>query len=1063
MADRDVDQRDEEIEDKTAEGVKTVFFILFFPAILVGFLYYGLLRVVRLRPSVITPIVLLVQSVLAFVWFRLELHYAFLDTVMDYSNIQDRWKELLLPVGMFYAFIGGFMGLVIVFLELQQMRLNPHRKLLPGNWMYNFQFRRTPREIFKKNRLVEVLKSGSAQSAEKAPLGLNENGEYSIVSRYASEANKHTLIVGNSGSGKALHKDTLIPTVDGMKTVGTVEAGEYILDEDNRPTKVLEKFQPLTPDHYLITFANGAKVRACGDHLWTMSEYSRLTEESSWVTLPTREIFARLENSVSKFSIPKAQGSTPYPVRDLARDPFEVGRDADSEGIPEEYKYSSFSQRIKLLKGVAESYGQGSLPAEVTVGMENIEVLRSVRQVAASLGLNVGDIVSARGRHYLAFAQRGELFSGSTRHWIESVEEIEDDPRDYYCFTVDSQTRLYQCTEYFIPTHNTVTMQSLILNDIKAGTPVVLIDMKRSPEFASKLAKWTHDAGGTFYHFVNGDPESYDVPYSEGQSLYDPLKSGSPTSKADMVLGMREYDTASAVYKSNMQQLLQVLFAMLKYADKSKAPSIAWDQGGIYQLASAVATGNIVELAGACEGTPIEKEAEAISDAALGKTGIKHAMDELQGQMRTIVASEYGRWLKADPRVDSSIDIFKQTQSPGTVILFSLNSDAEPDFARYVGSMIMADLTATSARRRNSQMENQVNVYIDEFQAINPSSVAGLLEKSRESRIAMTLAQQSFEQIIAATQRNGEAYLLSIMDTCSNFIVHAGSTEDSALRLAKILGKHEVDSYRASNKNKSFMFSINWSNKRNQTVQTSKESRWKFDPSEFMALSSPDKNNSFKSTAVIVNKTCSDPLYKDAKGAVARTVWMVPPKEVLAKYYEPKFVDDGETAPPVTPSAILSGPATDPALDSTHITGDSRFDSEESDERDYAHASQGGPSRRKVAGALETLDALTEDSAEVADGEFGWEEVDDDDKGMLSFSGPAFESEDYDEVRPQSKSQQSKYMEYVAASRSKGRAADKGAINRPEVVLPKKPAPKKDEPSVRNEVYDEVPLPPLDF
>lgn len=1061
MAEKDIDQREEEVADKTAEGVKTVFFILFFPSIAVGFLYYGLLRVVRLRPSLITLIVLAVQAIIALVWFQLELHYGIIDVVMDYSNFQDRWKELILPVSLLFAFLGGFFGMTIVFLELQQMRLNPHRRMLPGNWMYNFQFRRTPWEIFKRKRLVEVLKSGSAQSQEKAPLGLNEAGEYAIVSRYASEANKHTLIVGNSGSGKALHKDTLIPTADGMKTVGTVEVGDTLLDEDNRPTKVLDKFQPLTPDHYLITFANGATVRACGDHLWTMDEYSNVTGESNWATLPTREIFKKLSHSISTFSIPMATGSAPYPIRELSNHPADVGRVADTEGIPEEYLYSSFAQRIKLLRGVIESYGEGDFPQEVTLSMTNLEALKSVRQVAASLGLLVGNIVSARGRHYLAFAGRGELFSGATRHWIVSVEEIEDAPEDYYCFTVDSQTSLYQCTEYFIPTHNTVTMQSLILNDIKARTPVVLIDMKRSPEFASKLAKWTHDNGGTFYHFVNGDPESYDVPHSAGQSLYDPLKSGSPTSKADMVLGMREYDTASAVYKSNMQQLLQVLFAMLKYADKSKAPSIAWDQGGIYQLASAVATGNIVELAGACEGTPIEREAEAISDAAVGKTGIKHAMDELQGQMRTIVASEYGRWLKADPNVDSSIDIFKQTQKPGTVILFSLNSDAEPDFARYVGSMIMADLTATSARRRNSQMENQVNVYIDEFQAINPSSVAGLLEKSRESRIAMTLAQQSFEQIIAATQRNGEAYLLSIMDTCSNFIVHAGSTEDSALRLSKILGKHEVDSYRSSNKNKSFMFSVNWSNKRNQTVQTSKESRWKFDPSEFMALSSPDKNNNFKSTAVVVNKTCSDPLYKDAKGAVARTVWMIPPNEVLSKYYQPKFVDDGETSPNVTPASILA-PPTDPALDESHVTGDSRFDSEDTDDRDFAHVQARPKKRTQIAGALETLDVLSEDSAEVADGEFGWEEIEDDTE-LLSFSGPAFDSEDdYDEVKPQRKSQQSKYMEYVAATKKKqggGKGLPTGAPPMPAKVKTKK----KVEKPVEEEDYDEVPLPPLDF
>lgn len=643
MFEKDNEEAYEEEKDE-GKGVKTFFTILFFPAVLFGLLVYGLLRFGRLRFSVIASSVLAVQVLILLAWWKLDLTGSIVDTVTNYKDITTDWPNLILPLVLVFMFLGGFIGLVIVFWELREMRNNPHRLVLPGNWMYKFQFRRTPRELMKKKELVAKLQSGALRQAEKSPLGLNEEGEYRPVYRYQSEANKHTLIVGNSGSGK------------------------------------------------------------------------------------------------------------------------------------------------------------------------------------------------------------------------------------------------------------TITMQSLILSDIQNRVPLVLIDMKRSPEFASKLAKWTKDAGGDFYHFVNGDPEEYDVPNSPGQAFYDPLAAGTPTAKADMVLGMREYDTASAVYKANMQQLLQVLFPMLKYADKKNAPNINWDNGGIYQLASAISGANITELAAACEGTPIEVEAEAIDMEARGKTGIAHSVKELQGQMRTIVASEYGRWLRADPSggKGKSIDLFKLTQQPGAVILFSLNSDSEPDFARFIGSMIMSDITNVSARRRNQQLQNQVNVYIDEFQAINPSSVAGLLEKSRESKIAMTLAQQSFEQIVASTQNNGEAYLLSIMDTCSNFIVHAGSTEDSAERLAKILGKEWVDAYRASNKNKSFFLSGNFANKRNQTVQTSREERWKFAPVKFMELLSPDRNNNFKATAVVVNKTCSDPLYKGKSGAVARTVWMIPPSEVLEKYYTPTFQDDVE-------------------------------------------------------------------------------------------------------------------------------------------------------------------------
>ena len=435
----------------------------------------------------------------------------------------------------------------------------------------------------------------------------------------------------------------------------------------------------------------------------------------------------------------------------------------------------------------------------------------------------------------------------------------------------------------------TITMLSLIRNDIISGLPIIVIDFKRSPELATKISTWAKEEGRDFYHFVNGDPEKYDVPHSKGQSTYEPLINGG-ASKADMVLGMREYDTAAEVYKSSMRQLLQVLFSMLRYADRKKAPNIHWHHGSISQVSSAV-NGTITELASACENTPVQEDAEAIDLQSRSRgSNLRHAMDELQGQMRTIIASEYGRWLKLTKGI-RNIDLYKLTENAdaGNVILFSLNSDSEKDFSKYLGSLIFSDLNAVSALRRNSGNKNQVNIYVDEFQAVPPTAVTSLLEKSRESRLGMTLSSQSYEQIISASASNGEAYLLGILDTCSNFIVHSGTTEDSAIRLAKIIGKDMFTAYGQTNANKSSLFSFNFANRRNQDVRKTEEERWIVHPKKFMSLSSPTINNGFRSTAVIINKSTDDPAYKNHDGALARTVWMIPDNRVIDDYYMPKL------------------------------------------------------------------------------------------------------------------------------------------------------------------------------
>lgn len=503
-----------------------------------------------------------------------------------------------------------------------------------------------------------------------------------------------------------------------------------------------------------------------------------------------------------------------------------------------------------------------------------------------------------------------------------------DETTDEVVFRYDTEARKHTFMTGASGSGKTITMQSLIHADIEVGKTVVVIDFKRSPKFASKLAAWAEEHGRDFRHFVNGDPKNYDIPRSKGQCTYDPLKSGDTTSKADMVLGMREYDSNAAVYESAMQQLLQVTFAMLKNGDPrnqlnreigkealSRTRTIDWRHGGINQLASVVTgngfyelvAANSIELTSGQKGYPVEipgkqdssgnqkfsyvnsptaKNAIELGEALRAKGPLTQAFQELQGQMRTIIASEYGRWMRTGGEEDTrEIDLLNLTSEDGNVILFSLNSDSEPKFAQYVGSMIFSDLTNISAARRNSGADNQVNIYVDEFQAVPPSAVTSLLEKSRESSMALTIAQQSFDQVVASAEKAGEAYLNSILDTCSNFIAHAGATEKSAIRLAEILGKEFVTVYSKTNESDSSFLSTNWSRNQSSKVAAREEERWKFGPAEFMKLSSPDPANNFKASAVWVTKTSADPNYSQSGGATARPVWMIPADPVLVEYY----------------------------------------------------------------------------------------------------------------------------------------------------------------------------------
>lgn len=437
----------------------------------------------------------------------------------------------------------------------------------------------------------------------------------------------------------------------------------------------------------------------------------------------------------------------------------------------------------------------------------------------------------------------------------------------------------------------TISMLSMMRADIESGRTVIAIDFKRSPEFAAKLAAWSHEFGIPFYHFEKGKPESYRTEFSQGQSTYDPFASGSGS---EMVLNLREYDSNSAVYKESMQQLLQIVFAMMEQADKSKAPNVDWSHGGIYQLASAITDPNLKDLLVACEGKPIFHDAQDyVPMATSGKGPEKDTLEKLRGQMRTMVASGYGRWFKIGDG-SRNIDLLKMMTGEQTIILFSFNSDEEPELSEYVGSMIFADLSACSSQIRNRKASKITNIYVDEFQAVPPTAVTGLLEKSRESKFAMTLAQQAFEQIITSSKSNGEAYLQSILVTCSNFLTHAGMTQDSAERISKLLGKHWKAVYSRTNKSDGGFLKNNFGNRRNQIVSATNQEIWKVEPSEFMELSAPSSVNGYRSTAILINKAVADPDV-EAEGTIARKLWMVPPQVVLDEYVTPYIGDEVDT------------------------------------------------------------------------------------------------------------------------------------------------------------------------
>jgi replicative DNA helicase len=109
-----------------------------------------------------------------------------------------------------------------------------------------------------------------------------------------------TLYGGAAGGGKLLAVDTPIATPAGWRTMGDLDVGDVVFDEQGQPCMVTEAFPTVIPPlAYRLTFDDGATILAGGEHKWLTLDTAELAamtrRDPAWraqrrATRPTRAI-----------------------------------------------------------------------------------------------------------------------------------------------------------------------------------------------------------------------------------------------------------------------------------------------------------------------------------------------------------------------------------------------------------------------------------------------------------------------------------------------------------------------------------------------------------------------------------------------------------------------------------------------------------------------------------------------------------------------------------------------------------------------------------------------------
>ena len=179
--------------------------------------------------------------------------------------------------------------------------------------------------------------------------------------------------------------------------------------------------------------------------------------------------------------------------------------------------------------------------------------------------------------------------------------------------------------------------------------------------------------------------------------------------------------------------------------------------------------------------------------------------------------------------------------------------------------------------------ENEIGLYIDEFQAVSPLKIKSILEKVRSSKFLTNLSIQSLEQIIVSSPENGQAVFNSIKDTINNFIVLYGSTEETAQIFSGIIGKIPKKTVQINYNKKPSLFENYFGLKKNDYRYTeSIEEDYIIAPYEFQSLSRPIPENGYESVGFYITKASSDKTFKKVTRTVAQKLQFILCDEVLA-------------------------------------------------------------------------------------------------------------------------------------------------------------------------------------
>lgn len=358
------------------------------------------------------------------------------------------------------------------------------------------------------------------------------------------------LIVGATGSGKALSYNTPINTPYGYKIMKDIKKGDIVFNRYGQESQVLETFEQGEKTVYELVLENNIRIECDTEHNWitndkvytTLELIDKIKEKDLYI--PKAEKIEYKENQLpihphglSLFLTNNIEECFDETLSNINK--YEKEHNIKKlDFIPKEYEIASEEDRLWLLKGFC-MYSNISDNGEVKIDTINKKIHKSLLKIISSSGFYISEV----GENTITYISKNFCKANHIEYPKQyKIKDIirTDRKKMMKCITVDSEDKSFLCGDENITTHNTTLLSSLtgyFADNKRVVTIEKNIELKGCPTklFAAPLQAVPAKAGSSTRGVTLADlveastqmrPDVIILGECTGEETYDVLNAG---------------------------------------------------------------------------------------------------------------------------------------------------------------------------------------------------------------------------------------------------------------------------------------------------------------------------------------------------------------------------------------------------------------------------------------------------------------------------------------------------------------------------------------------------------